>query len=190
MRIAGFVAAVAMTGCSSMLPVSKAETPTVWNSYEEAKAAFDTITPRVTTREELHTLGIDPYKASGVKILSYADVLQRFTGAALAQNSFEPNLVECLHVGKRCTGYEIAQQSVQRKRVGNFWLDSLRFVQKTDVSGWSFNGLVLFVDSTVVYTLHGGQPVIRETEVVRNPLGPLQGWGNAASSAAETRVTR
>ena len=30
----------------------------------------------------------------------------------------------------------------------------------------------------LVYQLVGGQPTINEYEVVRNPLGPLQGWGD------------
>jgi hypothetical protein len=31
----------------------------------------------------------------------------------------------------------------------------------------------------VVYTVHSGQPNSRDKAVVRNPLGPLQGWGEA-----------
>ena len=34
------------------------------------------------------------------------------------------------------------------------------------------------VDDTVVYTLYGGQPRISEKEQNRQPLGPLQGWGD------------
>jgi hypothetical protein len=64
-----------------------------------------------------------------------------------------------------------------RKRIGNFWLDSFNFYRETDVTGWSFNALVLFVDDLVVYTLHGGQPRVHDKEVTKNPLGPLQGWG-------------
>jgi hypothetical protein len=30
----------------------------------------------------------------------------------------------------------------------------------------------------VVYAVYGGQPTIHEVEVERNPLGPLQGWGD------------
>jgi hypothetical protein len=58
-----------------------------------------------------------------------------------------------------------------------FWLDSFSFKRETDMTGWRFNALVLFVGDLVVYTLHGGQPRVHEKEVTRNPLGPLQGWG-------------
>lgn len=37
---------------------------------------------------------------------------------------------------------------------------------------------MLFVDDTVVYTLHGGQPRVHEKEATRNTLGPLQSWGH------------
>ena len=63
----------------------------------------------------------------------------------------------------------VALSRSSRKRVGNFWLDSLNFYRDTDVTGWSFNALVLFVDERVVYTLYGGQPRVHEREVTRNP---------------------
>jgi hypothetical protein len=43
--------------------------------------------------------------------------------------------------------------------------------------------LLVFVDDQLVYELVGGRPTIDEYEVVRNPLGPLQGWGNLAFEA-------
>ena len=45
------------------------------------------------------------------------------------------------------------------------------------MSGWTFNALVIMVDDGVVFTVFGGQPRILEHEVIRNPLGPLQSWG-------------
>ena len=83
---------------------------------------------------------------------------------------------QCLTSGKACTGYSIVVKRSTHKRIGNFWLDSFSFYRETDITGWSFNALILFVDSVVVYTLHGGPPLAHEKEVSRNPLGPLQGW--------------
>ncbi len=80
--------------------------------------------------------------------------------------------------GKRCQGYSIVAKYTKRERTGNFWLDSLSFKRETDVTGWSFNALILFVDDLVVYTVYGGQPKISEHEVQRNPLGPIQSWGD------------
>jgi hypothetical protein len=114
-----------------------------------------------------------------VSILSYSDVVQRFAvGSTIRPEELDPGIRQCLTAGKACTGYSIVLKRTSRKRIGNFWLDSLNFRRETDVTGWSFNALVLFVDDLVVYTLHGGQPRVHEKEMVRNPLGPLQGWGN------------
>ena len=42
------------------------------------------------------------------------------------------------------------------------------------------DALLIFVDDLLVYELVGGQPRNNETEVGRNRLGPLQGWGEQA----------
>ena len=46
------------------------------------------------------------------------------------------------------------------------------------MSGWSFNATILLIDDVVVYTLYGGQPIIREQEIQQQPLGPVQNWGD------------
>lgn len=53
-------------------------------------------------------------------------------------------------------------------------MDIFNFRRETDITGWTFNAMILMVDDLVVYTLHGGQPRIHEKEVSRNPLGPIQ----------------
>jgi hypothetical protein len=96
----------------------------------------------------------------------------------LRAEDVDPGIRDCLKAGKACSAYQINLKRTNRNRVGNFWLDALRFKRETDVSGWNFNALVLFVDDMVVYAVYGGQPTIHEVEVERNPLGPLQGWGD------------
>jgi hypothetical protein len=49
-----------------------------------------------------------------------------------------------------------------------------------DVTGWNFRGMLLIWDNLVIYKLICGQPLIREQEKNKNPLGPLQGGGEAA----------
>lgn len=175
-----FIAITICSGCSSLLPKSSSETPKGWASYDEAKAVFDAIAPLQTTRSELSDEGIDPYKMSGVSILSYADILQKFNVATLlSDGTIDSGLALCLKSGKRCTGYSIMQQRVRKDRVGNFFIDSFHFRQETATSGWTFNGTILFVDNTVVYSLYGGQPVVQQMDIIKNPLGPLQGWSNS-----------
>jgi hypothetical protein len=172
----GLLAACA--GCSSLLPRAEFATQETWHEYEAAKAAIDRILPMQSRRADLAADGIDPRSNAAVTILSYSDVVQRFAvGSSIRQEELDPGIRQCLTAGKACTGYSIVLKRTSRKRIGNFWLDSLNFRRETDVTGWSFNALILFVDDLVVYTLHGGQPRVHEKEMVRNPLGPLQGWG-------------
>ena len=74
--------------------------------------------------------------------------------------------------------HSIAIRDVKSRRVGNFWLDTFNFVRVTDSTGWDYNALILFIDDRVVYTLDGGQPRISKRDRTRNPLGPLQTWGD------------
>jgi hypothetical protein len=110
--------------------------------------------------------------------------MQRFAvGTAIDSKELDPGIRQCLTAGNACSGYLILVRRNDRARIGNFWLDVFNFRRETDVTGWTFNALILFVDDVVVYTVHGGQPRIHEKEVSRNPLGPLQGLGEAAGSA-------
>jgi hypothetical protein len=153
-------------------------TQETWQDYDSAKAAIERIVPMRSQRAALAADGIDPRTNAAVIILSYSDIVQRFAvGSAIRQEELDPGIRQCLVSGKSCTGYSIVLRQTNTRRTGNFWLDSLNFRRETDVTGWSFNALILFVDDLVVYTLHGGQPRVHEKEVTRNPLGPLQGWG-------------
>jgi hypothetical protein len=178
------LAAGLASGCAGLLPRAEFATQETWRDYESAKAAIDRIVPGASRRQDLAEAGIEPHSNAAVTILNFSDVMQRFSaGAALTQEELDPGVRRCLTAGKACTGYSIVVRRTSRKRIGNFWLDSFNFYRETDVTGWSFNALILFVDDTVVYTLHGGQPRLHEREVTRNPLGPLQGWGNQVTPA-------
>ena len=136
------------------------------------------IVPGETTREGLARLGIDPYASPNVQLLTYSDIALRFPGA-LPEGSLDAGLRACLAAGKACEGYSIQVRDVKRDRTGPFWPDAFGFRRVVDVSGWSFNALILLVDGRVVYTLYGGQPNLREQEVTRQPLGPLQNFGES-----------
>ena len=187
-RCASLLAGVALAGCSSLLPRADLATQQAWGNFEQARAAIESIVPRQTTRAELSSAGIDPLKNASVTILGLPDVMQRFTvGTTVNGEELDPGIRECLAAGNACTGYAIFVRRNERARVGNFWLDVLNFRRETDITGWTFNALILFVSDTVVYTVHGGQPRIHEKEVSRNPLGPLQGAGESAVGTAILR---
>jgi hypothetical protein len=176
------LAALTMSACSSLLPRQEAATQESWQNFDEAKAAIDTIVPYQTRRAELMQAGIDPYKNPAITILSYSDVVQRFAvGSSIQAEQLERGIRECLTAGKSCTGYSIAVHHSYRNRTGNFWLDSFSIRRDVDITGWSFNALILFVGDTVVYTLYGGQPRVHEHEITRNPLGPFQEWGQSVA---------
>jgi hypothetical protein len=173
-----FAAMAGIAGCTSLLPRSEQKTADTWGDYESASAAIDRIVAHQTTRAELAAQGIDPRQNAAITILTFSDVVQRFaTGGAIRPEELDPGVRQCLTAGKACSGYAIALKRTTNKRIGNFWLDSFNFKRETDSSGWSFNAIILFTEDLVVYTLKGGQPRMHETAVERNPLGPLQSWG-------------
>jgi hypothetical protein len=176
--IAPGIAALCLSGCASLLPSGKAVPEGPWKSFDEAKASYDRIVPERTTVKELAELGFDPFQTPNIAILSYADLRRRFSVTSLSGDELDPLLRDCLAARERCTAYETDLKRTERHRSGNFWLDFLDFRRTTDVTGWRFNALIVLKDDRVVYKLWGGQPIIREREDDRNPLGPLQGSGS------------
>lgn len=179
---AGLVCLVACLGlgaCSTLLPESKREVVSDWKSYDNAASSLSTLQPFKATRADVHQEGLDPRLNPAITVLHFGDVLQRFAAAALIKpDDVDRGIRDCLHAGKQCTGYAVAVRKLDRQRVGNFWLDSFSFKRETLTTGWSVEALLVFVDDRLVYQLVGGQPTIREYEVQRNPLGPLQGFGD------------
>lgn len=182
-RFASALAALSLAGCAALLPNGEAEVQSPWHSFDEAKAAIESIVPERTTIEELRAKGIDPYASPNVQLLSYSDVLLRFPmNAPLTGSPRDERLRDCLAAGKACFGYAIEVHELRRVRVGNFWLDTLGFRRESEVTGWTFNALILLKDDRVAYTLYGGQPKLREQTVARQPLGPAQGAGDSLSA--------
>jgi hypothetical protein len=174
------LALLALGGCQSLLPDARDDTLVVWKTFDEARDAIDGIEPFETTRNELAAAGIDPLHNPSVTLLSYPDIVQRFSaGAAVLPEQLDPGVLSCLKAAKSCSGYAIAVRRIKRDRTGNFWLDSFNFHREVTVTGWTFNATILFVDDLAVFSVYGGQPALNERQVTRNPLGPLQGWGDA-----------
>ena len=166
-------------GCSSLLPRSKESTPSPWETYREAQAAFDKIIPGQTTMDELVELSFDPDKVPNIAILNYSDVLRRFMlNQSVTMADLDQGVQQCVAAKTVCRGFEINHRLVSKQRNGSFWLDILGFRKETQTQGWRFNGLVLVKDGVVIYKLTGGQPVIQESEHQQNPLGPAQSIGN------------
>jgi hypothetical protein len=134
---------------------------------------------------------LDPSKHSSITLLTHADVVRRFVPASvLTKDNLDPGVVACLEARDACRGIEVTASRIARNREGNFFLDFFAFKQRTETTGWRFNAVVLLLNDVVVYRNWGGQPVVDETDVRTNPLGPLQNMGPSAVSVPPTVVVR
>jgi hypothetical protein len=175
-----FALALACGGCADLLPKFENEVAGPWGSFDEAKARIESLESGRATMAELRALGIDP-GSPNVQVLTYSDIMLRFPSGSIPHERLDKGLRDCLDAGKACVGYFVNVSEIRRDRVGNFWLDAFSFKRVVEVRGWTFNALILVVGDRVVYTLHGGQPNVRENEVRRQPLGPVQDFGNSVN---------
>ena len=168
-------------GCSSLLPRGDTATESPWQDFEDAQKTFDQIVPHRTTVEELRTMHLDPRANPNITLLNYSDILRRFIPSpSVDPKELDDGVKECIAARTGCIGYEVDHRMIKRKRVGSFWLDFLNFKRDTDVTGWRFNAVLLLRDNVVIYKITGGQPKIHDTDLTRNPLGPLQGFGESS----------
>ncbi|UCE30201.1 MAG: hypothetical protein JSW68_08850 [Burkholderiales bacterium] len=169
-----------LAGCEALLPSSQSATERRWKSFDEALASFDSVEVGTTRAAELDALGFNPFSNPNAVVLNHADLLVRFAVVGGNENEFlDPAVRTCLALRQRCRAFELDHRDIRRQRVGSFWLDFLNFRRNTDITGWRFKALLVIQDELVVYKLWSGQPDIRELERVHNPLGPLQGLGEA-----------
>lgn len=172
------VLTLAIAGCAELLPKSATRTEVQWTSFDDARAVIEAIKPFSTTKADLAATGVSGTNPA-VTLLSHAEVALRFPiGGVLNEKDVDPGIRDCLKAGKDCTGYLMNIKRINNDRVGNFWLDSFRFIRETESRGWTFTALILFVQDRAVYAVYGGQQNVLELQVDRNPLGPLQGWGD------------
>lgn len=182
--------AMLITGCSSLLPQSKSESSS-FKSFEAARAAIEGLVPMQSDLSTLSKIGIDPAKHPNTTILTHADVVRRFVpGSVLGKQDLDPGVVSCLEARDACRGLDVVASRVNKDRTGNFLADFFNFSRRTDTTGWRFNAVVLLVNDKVVYRNWGGQPVLNETEVHNNPLGPLQDSGPSTVSVPPSVIVR
>jgi hypothetical protein len=173
--LGGVLLLLALSGCSSLLPVAENTVKGPWSSFSEAIQVFEKIHPYQTTRVELVAMGLDPETNPNITILNYSDVIRRFVPPATIEGyQLPPGVRDCIQSHTECRGFEIDQRTVKRDRHGNFWLDFLNFKRRTHVYGWTFRAVLLMKQDVVIYKITGGQPFLEEDEERRNPLGPFQ----------------
>ncbi|KAF0146007.1 MAG: hypothetical protein FD156_375 [Nitrospirae bacterium] len=166
---------LASAGCGSLLPSVKQTTRSPWETFDEAKNAFDKIILYKTSTEELQRLGFSPFSTPNIKIITYLDIIQRFmANPSIKKEDLDNGLQTCIDAKSNCSAYEVQPKFIASQRYGSVLLDLFNFSRKTHQSGWEFEALIVIVHDTVVYKLWGGKPAIDESKETKNPLGPLQ----------------
>ncbi|MEN8258023.1 MAG: hypothetical protein ABFS09_09200 [Thermodesulfobacteriota bacterium] len=175
------------SGCGvRLLPSTLDTVRSPWDSFEEAKMAFDEVVIHETDLEGLKKLGFDPFSTSNVEILTYLDIMDRFMpNPAIKKEDLDRGICDCIENQHGCQAYEMTVRVFSSERKGSVFLDLFGFKRKTYRSGWQFSSLFVFNDGYVVYKLWGGKPHVNETALQKKPLGPLQEIGTAVVGAAK-----
>jgi len=172
-------AIMALSGCAGLLPSVKNTTESPWQSFTEAKREFDKIVPNQTTREDLKSMGFDPFETANVNLITYLDLTQKFMpNPSIKLEDLDPGIQACLRVREACQGYEVSPKVLNARRYGNVLLDLFNFRRKQETRGWHFMALLVLQEDLVVYKLWGGEPNISQFEDKKNPLGPFQNIGD------------
>lgn len=178
-----FAALPLLAACSAMLPHGRSEAPSGFGSYAEAQAAADRIVPFQTRTSELGSLGFDFQEGRNVTVIPYPEVVARlapYSGVPLDQ--LDAGIRTCILAKSECRAYMFHFERMERRREGNFWSDFFNLRRTTNLTGWSFDALVVVSNGTVLFRNIGGQPHVERTETQKNPLGPFQPAGEAAGS--------
>ena len=180
--------ALLASGCSFLLPASRATAKSNWRSFSEARAAFDRIVPGATATNELPALGFDPAANPNVRILTYLDIIQRFMpNQSITKDDLDASVRAFLEHREQGEAWEIEVNDVKAKRYGNAFLDVTGFVKKTHETGWQFKGLLLIREGRVVYKISSGLPNVDRYDKNVRPLGPLQELDGLVQRTAERR---
>ncbi|MBV1960836.1 MAG: hypothetical protein KUG52_02520 [Immundisolibacteraceae bacterium] len=169
-------AIVVVGGCSgNPLPSSQAAVHSKWDSFAEAKQAFDAIDLGKTTTEALDDIGYGLNSSPNVRILNYLELTGRFMpNPAIGFEQLDEQVRRCLKAKTACEGYLVNVRKINKVREGSVMLDLLNIKRRTRSTGWQFDALLLINKNLVVYKIWGGTPNINEQSNSNNPLGPLQ----------------
>ncbi len=169
------IAAIGTLGCSFLLPTSREEPRVPWESYVQAKLAYDRIEVESTSLEELGRIGFDPDETPNVRSLDYLGLVRTLVPLGpLTVAELPASIQRCVAARETCRGVEIDLSVRKTKRLGFWFFDMFRFRRQVHTTGWDFGATVVFVDGIVVYKTWRGVPEIDEYSDRIQPLGPLQ----------------
>ncbi|MDQ1331502.1 MAG: hypothetical protein QG578_1770 [Thermodesulfobacteriota bacterium] len=169
------------TGCANLLPSSKSMVDSPWQDFNSAKLEYEKIIPGITTVDDLKKMNFNPDVVPNIRIMNVTEIIGVFMpNPSIKMEDMDPGIQKCIESGQRCTAYRIEPSVLDKKRVGNFWMDMFSFKRHRIDTGWEFRGLITIVDNVVTYRdPAGGKPLVITEEIETKPLGPLQEIGSA-----------
>jgi hypothetical protein len=175
--------AVAVSGCSSLLPRGSSDTPSTFASFEQAQAAVEMVVAFKTRDAELKSLGFDPKDGRNVTLIPYPEIVARLAPyPGVPMSDLDPGIRQCIQAQAACRGYLFHFERQDRRREGDFWLDFLNLRRTTAISGWWFDALVVVTGDIVLFRNYAGQARTDRIDKQVNPLGPFQPAGEGAGA--------
>ncbi len=172
-----------LAGCGSMLPRGSTDTPSGFESFEQAEAAVQRVVAFRTVPAELPKLGFDPVAGPNVTLVPYPDIVGRLAPhPGVPFDKLDPGIRRCIEAQSACRGYVFHYERQDRRREGSFWLDFLNVRRTTYIKGWWFDAFIVMTDGTILFRNYAGQAMTDRVEKQFNPLGPFQPAGESAGS--------
>lgn len=151
---------VAIAGCSALLPRSRAEDISPFQSYDAARQALESVVPYHTTLQDLKTLGFDVQASANVQQVPYPQWVGVLAHPNVPLDRSDVGIRDCIAAEQACRSYTFRFGNLKQERRGSFLADFLNFRRITLTHGWRFEGVVLVRDGVVLFRNHGGQPKI------------------------------
>lgn len=171
-----------LAGCTTLLPSTRAEDVSVFQSYEAARDALERVEPYRATIADLKAAGFDVQASANVEQVPYPQWVGMLVHPNVPLATADRGIRDCVAAERACRAYAFRFGNLVRERQGNFFVDFLNFRRVTRTHGWRFEGVVLVRDELVLFLNHRGQPKIELVEDRSNPLGPFQGLGESLPS--------
>lgn len=166
--------ALSLGGCTTLLPKKHIDS-TPFQTFDDAKAAIESLVPMQSNLNALEAKGIDLKTYPNATVLTHSDVVRRFVPSTIVKREdLDPGILLCLESRDACRGVDLSVSKITKTRKGNFFADFANFNRRTHTTGWRLHAVILLVNDKVVFRSWGGQAVVDQTEEATNPLGPFQ----------------
>lgn len=186
-----------VVGCAStsVLPGKQKTSSLPWQEFKEMNAAYEMIEHGKTTRLQLNAIGFKPERFSGIQRLDYFQTRKLIQGDNSQNFKLEdlpPGLQECYRLADRCRTTVYKADPKKSQEVGSVVANKTDLKVTTVTTGWMLTATIFMkleqadIESdydVVLYKSKSDTPVIDETEVNKDPLGPLKTIGGMAIGA-------